>query len=172
MIIILSPDEPHFTLGFSSWRKEKNKLYSAIRDSCRPGRFPCSKLLGLCEKANKLRKQNPKASNKLEIHSQWGTIFIFWRRPLNKDSEGKKKRKRIIWCISPTYWLFDCPYMHFHFRQDICIHPAYYQRLSITRQDCYYGKRFYRKRNVNERNSQNVRRKQEGREKKILPSWA
>lgn len=56
--------------------------------------------------------------------------------------------------------------MHFHFRQDICIHPAYYQRLSITRQDCYYGKRFYRKRNVNERNSQNVRRKQEGREKK------
>lgn len=94
MIIILSPDEPHFTLGFSSWRKEKNKLYSAIRDSCRPGRFPCSKLLGLCEEANKLRKQNPKASNKLEIYSQWGTIFIFWGRPLNKDSEGGKKKTK------------------------------------------------------------------------------
>ena len=46
-------------------------MYSAIRDSCRPGRFPCSKLLGLCEKANKLRKQSPKSSNKLEIHSQY-----------------------------------------------------------------------------------------------------
>ena len=52
--------------------------------------------------------------------------------------------------------------MHFCFRQEICI-PASSWRLSITRQVCYYGKRFDRKRNVNERNSQNVRRKQEGR---------
>ena len=102
--------------------RKKNKLYSAVRDSCRPGRFPCSKLLGLCEKAHKLRKQNPKASNKLEIHGQGVTIFIFWKRPLNKDLEGKKKQKKknhLVYfpnmlAFSLSVYVFSLPPRHLH----------------------------------------------------------